>query len=120
MITGGGLLGLASGGLPPGISFTGGAGGVGIGTAAMASIPSYTAPQLPVAPTAVTAAQVQISASELPGTGPTQCLCVTGMVGADVLSNDLDYNDVIDDLKHECEKHSAPGAVLQVSKSEGE
>ena len=28
------------------------------------------------------------------GDAPTQCLCVVGMVGADVLANDLEYADV--------------------------
>lgn len=46
---------------------------------------------------------------------PTQCLCVLGMVGAEVLVSDLDYEEVKEDLKDECDKAAqAPQAVLQV------
>lgn len=46
---------------------------------------------------------------------PTQCLCVLGMVGADVLVSDLDYEEVKEDLKDECDKAAqVPQAVLQV------
>ncbi|GAX82294.1 hypothetical protein CEUSTIGMA_g9723.t1 [Chlamydomonas eustigma] len=44
---------------------------------------------------------------------PTQCLCMLGMVGADVLMNDLEYEEVLEDLRVECDKQ-APGMVAQV------
>lgn len=44
---------------------------------------------------------------------PTQCLCMLGMVGADVLMNDLEYEEVLEDLRVECDKQT-PGMVAQV------
>ena len=74
----GGVPGIASGGLPPGISFTA---------------------QPTTQPTAQLLAPLH---TLLPSVAPllhqavipTQCLCVSGMVGADVLSNDQDFGDV--------------------------
>ncbi|KAG1656470.1 hypothetical protein FOA52_005629 [Chlamydomonas sp. UWO 241] len=45
---------------------------------------------------------------------PTPCICVLGMVGADVLTSDSEYAEVLQDLKGECEAKAGSNTVLQI------
>ncbi|MEW5299803.1 MAG: hypothetical protein WDW36_002780 [Sanguina aurantia] len=43
---------------------------------------------------------------------PTPYLCVVGMVNAEVLADDLEYADVMEDLRDECNRHAPDSVVL--------
>lgn len=79
--------------------------------AGMALPPAQAPPGVP--PAAPPPGMPPVTTPNPEGLSPTTAICVVGMVGADVLMNDLEYDEVLDDLKHECES-KAPGAVVQV------
>ncbi|KAK9860324.1 hypothetical protein WJX84_002429 [Apatococcus fuscideae] len=68
------------------------------------SVPGFSPP-----PGTVTAAEAADGA--VPSPVPTRCLSVTGMVTADVLVDDAEYQEVILDLQEECGKYGMVESV---------